>query len=140
MKKATIMSNGDTEDYSLWRNLPPEIVADILSRLPVKSLCQLKCVSPFWSSLISSPFFAKTHLKRNPPSQKTLVVCDSEDLYSVDFADKNPAAKKLRFPLGPILPQVGQGFGSCNGLLLVYDQGYSPFLLNPSTRELVFGI
>ncbi|KAI8567241.1 hypothetical protein RHMOL_Rhmol02G0105700 [Rhododendron molle] len=125
-KKKTIVSNGD--------NLPPEILADILSRLSVKSLCQFKCVSPSWNSLISSPYFAKTHLQRNP-SPKIVLFCDSEDLYSVDFATANPAAKKLDFPSVQYSHKWVKVMGSCNGLLLVCDQGQSEFLLNPSTRE-----
>ncbi|KAI8567245.1 hypothetical protein RHMOL_Rhmol02G0106000 [Rhododendron molle] len=138
MKKKTIVSNDDTKGSSIQRvNLPPEILADILSRLSVKFLCQLKCVSPSWNSLISSPYFAKTHLKRNPPSQRIILVCDSEDLYSVDFADENPAAEKLDFPSVQYSHkwQWVKVLGSCNGLLLVYGQGHSQFLLNPSTRE-----
>ncbi|XP_058198388.1 F-box/kelch-repeat protein At3g06240-like [Rhododendron vialii] len=134
-KKKTIMSNGDTNDCSIHR-VPPEILADILSRLPVKFLCQLKCVSPSWNSLISSPCFAKTHLKRNPPSQKIILVCVSEDLYSVDFANANPAAKKLDFPsVQRSHHRWTEVLGSCNGLLLVSGKGYSTSLLNPTTRE-----
>ncbi|KAF3625434.1 hypothetical protein FXO38_27362 [Capsicum annuum] len=41
-----------------------EILEDIFSRLPVKTLGQLKCVCKGLKTLISTPWFISTHLKR----------------------------------------------------------------------------
>ncbi|XP_059624633.1 F-box/kelch-repeat protein At3g23880-like [Cornus florida] len=46
---------------SEW-NLPHDIIVQILSRLPVKSLLQFRCVCKSWCSLISDSHFVKTHL------------------------------------------------------------------------------
>ncbi|CAN6244472.1 unnamed protein product [Urochloa humidicola] len=50
-----------------WRNkrnkettisLPEDIIFDVLSRLPVRTICRLRCVSKAWRALISDPAFA----------------------------------------------------------------------------------
>ncbi|MCI34852.1 F-box/kelch-repeat protein, partial [Trifolium medium] len=43
--------------------LPFELIVEILSKLPVKSLMQFQCVCKSWKSLISDPNFAKKHLR-----------------------------------------------------------------------------
>ena len=45
-------------------SLPYDIVFEILTRLPVKSLLQLRCVSKTWNSIITNPDFIKTHFNR----------------------------------------------------------------------------
>lgn len=45
-----------------------EITMDILSKLPVQSLLRFKCVSTFWMTLISHPYFITknlNHMKNN---------------------------------------------------------------------------
>ncbi|KAM3289056.1 hypothetical protein P3S67_017343 [Capsicum chacoense] len=43
-------------------HLKEEILMDILSRLPVLSLLRFKCVSKYWMTLISKPYFTLKHL------------------------------------------------------------------------------
>ncbi|XP_058198195.1 F-box/kelch-repeat protein At3g06240-like [Rhododendron vialii] len=124
--------------------IPQEILTDILSRLPVKSLCRFKCVSPSWNSLISNPYFAKTHLNRtntrNPQylDQRNIVISSSLNLYSIDFGDANPTATELDFPTVEqhAADKQFKVWSSCDGLLLVsYNDNFNFFLLNPSTRK-----
>ncbi|XP_028792828.1 F-box/kelch-repeat protein At3g06240-like [Neltuma alba] len=43
-------------------NLPQELLEDILSRLPYKSLSRFKCVCKFWYTLFTDPIFRALHL------------------------------------------------------------------------------
>ncbi|GFP90675.1 F-box/kelch-repeat protein at3g23880 [Phtheirospermum japonicum] len=47
----------------IGRTMPPEIITEILLRLPVKSLTHFKSVSKEWRSFISGSRFVKAHLK-----------------------------------------------------------------------------
>lgn len=49
-------------DAQTLPTLPFDLIAEILCRLPVKLLLQLRCVCKFWNYLISHPKFAKKHL------------------------------------------------------------------------------
>jgi len=48
--------------------LPFDLVSEILCRLPVKLLLQLRCVCKSWNSLISDSNFAKKHLRTSTPT------------------------------------------------------------------------
>ncbi|MCH86246.1 F-box protein [Trifolium medium] len=45
--------------------IPDELITEVLSFLPVKSLMRLKCLNKSWKTLISDPAFIKLHLKRS---------------------------------------------------------------------------
>ncbi|PHT29264.1 hypothetical protein CQW23_31136 [Capsicum baccatum] len=58
-------------------DLQEEIIMDILSRLPVQSLLRSKCVSKFWMTLISQPYFTTKHFnhaKHNQSFEKMLLL------------------------------------------------------------------
>nr|XP_045086229.1 F-box protein At3g07870-like [Aegilops tauschii subsp. strangulata] len=45
-------------------SLPDDVVSDILSRLPVKSVSRLRCVCRGWRAIVSDPGFAALHRSR----------------------------------------------------------------------------
>ncbi|XP_028123696.1 F-box protein CPR1-like [Camellia sinensis] len=121
-------------------NFPEEIIVEVLLRLPVKSLCQFRCVSKRWLSLISDHHFIKTHLNRstNEPEQ-LILISNFSDFYSVDlksfqFRD-DFVAVHLKFPPEQNPNRGVDIWGSCDGLLLMLDICFSCILVNPSTRE-----
>ncbi|KAJ6866136.1 F-box/kelch-repeat protein [Populus alba x Populus x berolinensis] len=126
--------------------LPQEIIVDILTYLPAKSLIRFKCVCRSWRSLISDPQFAKLHLKRayedeNMNRQRLLVATDP--LYSVDFeaasdGDDGNTLVKIPYPNAESHNDsfaVGLFLGSCDGIVCILDEVDNVVLWNPSTRE-----
>ncbi|GLT40852.1 hypothetical protein SLA2020_149560 [Shorea laevis] len=105
--------------------LLPDLVSDILLRLPVKSLLRFRCLSTSFCSEIDSADFVNAHLNRSIQSRtgQKLLVCnsyfmDSTDFYAADFEDDLKAAFLLN---NPLKSQHGGNLvcGSCNGLTLL---------------------
>ncbi|AES68352.1 putative F-box domain, galactose oxidase/kelch, beta-propeller, F-box associated interaction [Medicago truncatula] len=134
--------------------LPFDLVSEILCRLQVKLLLQLRCVCKSWNSLISDSNFAKKHNRTSAPTRlvHTLtdrvtisdrVIYDSYEfkyvLKSYTFesvlTNKNIKATELD------LPGANRAFfvGSCNGILcllaIVYGGDWNVRLCNPSIRK-----
>ncbi|XP_022031044.1 F-box protein At3g07870 [Helianthus annuus] len=47
--------------------LPENIILDVLSRLPVKTIIRFKCVCKKWRDLVSDPYFVHLHHSRSRP-------------------------------------------------------------------------
>ncbi|XP_058756987.1 F-box protein At1g11270-like [Vicia villosa] len=108
--------------------LPEELVVEVLSFLPVKSLLQLRCVSKSWKSLISDPTFVKVHLNRSARNAditiiSSFVVEDEAAFYLME----NPPIIVNRF--NDSYHQLKDKdcnsiIGSCNGLLCLLGLSY----------------
>jgi len=136
-----------------------ELIVEILSRLPVKTLMQFKCVCKSWNTLIShDPVFAKLHLHRSPRNTHLAILSDRSitedetDCSVVPF----PVTHLLEAPLTIILDRYRLRFvdipndpcyllsnlycciviGSCNGLLCL--RNYPWTTLQPEQHWLRF--
>ncbi|KAK2984432.1 hypothetical protein RJ640_014838 [Escallonia rubra] len=126
------MSNG--------ANLPEDIVADILSRLPPKPLGRFRSVSKPWLTLLTDPHFIQKHLNIQKNHQTAvLLLCYSNHLHSIELHKQPPdnhhvygSASNLRFDPPESWSQL---WGSFDGLTLVSNEEGTVFLINPSTRE-----
>lgn len=113
--------------------LPPELIREILLRLPVRSVLHCKCVCKSWLSLISDPQFSISHydLAANP-SHRVLLRANYLYAESIDvdapFHSDSSAVYLLLPPLSPphnpchydafqFDPDI---WGSCRGFILLY--------------------
>lgn len=134
------------EDQRPVPDLPQELIADILSRLPVKSILRFRCVSKSWLCLISSPHFIKSHLtistKVNNQARHGLLLAPIDaptelytcSLYSVLYQRSPVNAESVQLPLQSKYPRLSF-VGCCNGLVCISEGSRDLILFNPSTRK-----
>ncbi|XP_059284953.1 F-box/kelch-repeat protein At3g23880-like [Lycium ferocissimum] len=92
-----------------------DLVTEILSRLPVKSLMRFRSVSKSWLALICSPKFIKSHLSLSANNNKDYT-------NHRDYPMKNTS---ISFSIK----------GSVNGLICLVNGTKKLFLWNPSSRK-----
>ncbi|VVA96672.1 unnamed protein product [Arabis nemorensis] len=148
-----------------FSDFPPEIITEILLRLPAKSIGRFRCVSKQFCSLSSDLRFVKRHTERNAGNRKLLV--SSRNLYTVELDSIGEgirvlAAVELNYPLkdepGYLAEKIRnyarergglelnlnlqllrrnrvEIIGSSNGLVCIYPEKGGAFLFNPTTGE-----
>ncbi|XP_074265196.1 putative F-box protein At1g47790 [Silene latifolia] len=124
--------------------MPPELLTQILTNLPAKSLARFRCVCKYWCSIIDDPYFVSLHLKYSrlncDKDKKLLVLKNSVSNSSLTVLQANTLEKT-----GRIFKKTGAAhgyfiLGRCSGLLLVV-QRCGPLLQkklrlwNPSIRK-----
>ncbi|GLT95756.1 hypothetical protein SLE2022_134200 [Rubroshorea leprosula] len=123
----------------------PELVTDILLRLPVETLLRFRCLSTSLCAEIDSPDFAKNHLCRSIQSktrQKLIInnedFVDPTDFFYANFDSNFEYTILLNNPLKSSY-RCTSVCGSCNGLFLlgifVKDQTMDFALWNPFTKR-----
>ncbi|XP_071711647.1 F-box/kelch-repeat protein At3g06240-like [Rutidosis leptorrhynchoides] len=117
---------------------PDEIISDILSRLPVKTLLQFTSVSKHWRSIISDTHFIKSHLKKAETlSTHHRILVPVSPLLSLNY-NVSPyntnSSVQLDCPFIKPLNTV-KILGSCNGLVCLIDGRKEITVYNPSTRR-----
>ncbi|KAF6154050.1 hypothetical protein GIB67_018972 [Kingdonia uniflora] len=126
-------------------HLPQEIITDILSRLPAKSVGRCKCVSKVWLNFVSDPLFLKLHLKRSKGnSEHKIVIATFNGFFlTIGSADRvlegTPEGNQtivLRHPLLETQVNIIFILGSHDGLLLVRQVNIIS-VWNPTTGEYI---
>ncbi|CAK8574270.1 unnamed protein product [Lathyrus sativus] len=126
-------------------HLPFDLVVEILCRLPVKHLLQLRCVCKSWNSLIAGDSkFAEKHLRlstsnherhyliRIPKFTKELVVCNSP-ISSVFSSTSTTCVEQFTYFIGEIV--IIGGASTCDGIICFRISNSLALLCNPSIRK-----
>ncbi|WMV49379.1 hypothetical protein MTR67_042764 [Solanum verrucosum] len=127
----------------------PELLREILLKLPAKSLLRFTAVCESWHSVITSFPFISAHLAQTPHSD-TLIVrryvsTSNREHYSLFQDSKNQPfylnfTSELNFPFNIQLGYF-RIIGSCNGILCLADDFFRELrnliLWNPSIKKFI---
>lgn len=119
--------NKQDQPISRLENLPHDIILDILSRLPITSLVQFKCVCRAFHTLVQGPRLPNLHLGHATKSNPCLIIhCGllKDPLYFINEDVRGGYNRVVRKIDTPFMSEMSQHdvVGSCNGLLcLCFD-------------------
>ncbi|XP_073120023.1 F-box/kelch-repeat protein At3g23880-like [Henckelia pumila] len=128
-----------TKESNPFEKLSRDLITEILSRLPVKSLLKSSCVSRSWHSHISSPEFQTTYLQVSN-TRPRLVFGSASALYTCSLShifDEHPFVDDALLDFASHDPyDMIQIAGSCNGLVcLVFLRTGYIIIWNPAIRK-----
>ncbi|XP_055823479.1 F-box protein At3g07870-like [Solanum dulcamara] len=130
--------------------LSSEIVIDILSRLPIKSLVKCRCICKSWLHLTQELHLIDTHLSISSKNEifYGLILKSSIPIHTTCWHSKLSFVQRdgtddykcVNFNFSLPLLNNYEIMGSCNGLLCLFDPivKYLTHMLNPCTGEFVF--
>lgn len=144
-KRQQLVTPMETLTSTSLPTLPFDLVAHIFSRLPVKLLLQLRCLSKSFNSLISHSNFAKEHLNSSI-NRHHLMLSSTNNLTELLLFDSPISSllststltqTQLNYPITPKNFKYGPpfGFSSCDGILCFSIDESSAVLWNPSIRK-----
>jgi len=128
-------------------SLPVDLLPEILCKLPVKLLVQLRCLCKFFNSLISDPKFAKKHLQFSTKRHHLMLTKKNDELVMYDppihsvFSTSTVFTHKQLY-LPSTLPNNEfynkRVLCCCDGMFCGHLKNGSYFLWNPSITKSKF--
>jgi hypothetical protein len=110
-------------------HVPIELIFEILSRVPVRSVCMFRCVSKGWKALLHDPIFVAAHKSLNPGT--FIVVSGDHGLRLMDI-DGNDVRVIKGIPCSGLLST------STDDLVCVLDDSNDgPCIINPATGKVL---
>ncbi|OVA10917.1 F-box domain [Macleaya cordata] len=132
-------------------NLPLDIIVDLLSRLPVKSLVRFQIVCKLWNCLIFHPCFIDMHLLRQDTERPVYLMKANNRLLKTHVQKFRPIYLLRQEKEEQVLDRMVQVYqpsemdaayfsivDSCNGLVCLTNYYNSICIYNPSTRDYIF--
>lgn len=125
-------------DAQLWRQLPDDLVEQVVAWLPVSSLCRARCVCRAWKTGTASAAFAALHAAAAAarPAADTWILMFADPHYRTAVAYEAAADRWRTLPLS-FLPRNVYYVTAAGGLLcfrlLEPDGGTSMCMCNPLT-------
>ncbi|XP_065627073.1 putative F-box protein At2g02030 isoform X1 [Quercus suber] len=159
----SLLIKEEEEEVAMCDFLPPEILPNILLRLPTKSIVKFTSVCKTWRSLIRNPDFISAHLKLSTDNQPLLLFrfCSDwlkdarlkdamssmrrdtheKEVYKL-YCDNQDFNEHTRFDFPFRTPAPGAPFrvvGTCNGLVCFTADCFSRIIVlwNPCVRMFV---
>ncbi|CAL4939561.1 unnamed protein product [Urochloa decumbens] len=115
---------------AVGRELPDDLVADVLRRLPPRSLAVSRCVCVAWRGLVDARRLLRADLLPRSVGGIFLNYCA---LYSPEFLSSPTARPTISGDL-EFVPGISEVVDNCNGLLLV-EETTDDYVCNPATRR-----
>ncbi|KAG2304875.1 hypothetical protein Bca52824_033526 [Brassica carinata] len=130
-------------------SFPLDLIPEILSKLPAKSVGRFRCVSKLWSSITTDPYFIKSFETQSRQKKPSLLVCfkrgDRLFVFSIPQDRQTPNQPHDSIPSQPVhsyhmtypksyrfLPWV-----SVHGLICCFEEAKEKLIIwNPTTRKL----
>ncbi|XP_020866668.1 F-box protein At1g31080-like isoform X2 [Arabidopsis lyrata subsp. lyrata] len=69
------MNRGENSD-----SIPIDLILEILSRLPSKSIARFRCLSKLWGSMLRQPYFTELFLTRSSARPRLLIGIRSQNV------------------------------------------------------------
>ncbi|KAK9072077.1 hypothetical protein SSX86_008509 [Deinandra increscens subsp. villosa] len=139
----TLEEEQSTETADRLTNIswPTEIIEEIVSRLPVKSIIRFRSVSKPWLSLISDPSFTKLHSTRATAALFLSAYDPSTENHYFFSAPHAGGPVAHLMTLGNTRPADITKAEHLNGLVFIsaktFSSGYfQAFVINPSRRKI----
>ncbi|KAK9273964.1 hypothetical protein L1049_018776 [Liquidambar formosana] len=135
-KKKSLRNTKNGGDGSISK-VPRDILIDVFSRLPVKTIFACRCVCNSWRHILLDPRFASVRLSRKHGSlliiRTFFHICPQRECYMVEFKASN-IASFIKFNPFHSNPRALVMVNSCNGLLCFTDR-INVYINNPIAGE-----
>ncbi|XP_059637090.1 F-box protein At3g07870-like [Cornus florida] len=132
------------QQREMMNRLTDDLVTDILSRLPIKTLTRCRCVCKLWRNIARDPRFIHSHLNNRSSQQNPSFILSSTLWFNSAFRSQiyflehnetlGSTCEKVSFSI-PDLKEF-RLISSCNGLLCLVDcmNRDTIYICNPFTR------